>query len=59
MTKIQFAFIVSLLCLVGCGGYIETPHGRGGVHIDDDYHNENHGRPQKHCPPGHAKKGWC
>jgi len=28
------------------------------VETDDDSHPHRHPGP-RHCPPGHAKKGWC
>lgn len=55
--------ILSLLCVLtlsACGNtHIRTPGGSirtGGyeIEIDGDHHQKN-----RHCPPGHAKKGWC
>lgn len=45
------------LALAGCHADVKTPgatiKGEGfEVDIDGSKHN-------KHCPPGHAKKGWC
>jgi hypothetical protein len=30
------------------------------VQVETDDHSHSHRHPgPRHCPPGHAKKGWC
>ncbi len=32
------------------------------IDVDGDHGHKSHGKykhKKKHCPPGHAKKGWC
>jgi len=30
------------------------------VKVETDDHSHSHRHPgSRHCPPGHAKKGWC
>ncbi len=44
--------------LVGCTAKVRTPNATingDGYSIDVDGRNNGY----NHCPPGHAKKGWC
>jgi hypothetical protein len=47
--------------LTACNASVDTPGAtiRGDgyrIDLDGDGHHPHGGR---HCPPGHAKKGWC
>ena len=34
---------------------VYVPHARG----QDKHYDKHEGKGRDHCPPGHAKKGWC
>ena len=50
----RILFILSLLILplTACKTTAENEHGR--ISIEDGDRGD-----YRHCPPGHAKKGWC
>lgn len=41
--------------LTACKTTADTRNDRYSIDLDDDRYNGNY----NHCPPGHAKKGWC
>lgn len=46
--------LLTLGSLTACN--VSARDGNNSISVSDDddrYHGENH------CPPGHAKKGWC
>ncbi len=48
---------IILMASVGCTAKVKTPDAKiegNGYEIEFDG-----GHSGKHCPPGHAKKGWC
>jgi hypothetical protein len=55
MLKYSFLILSLSLFLQACSTRIDTPHGDATIRVDGDRH---HSSPP-HCPPGHAKKGWC
>jgi hypothetical protein len=38
-----------------------VPHARGQEQHHHEHEGKGYGREPRgeHCPPGHAKKGWC
>jgi hypothetical protein len=40
---------------------VYVPHARGQDQHHHQHEGKGHGREHRreHCPPGHAKKGWC
>lgn len=63
-TRVGLAGLV-LLTLGGCvvHDYDRPTRGRVVVekdyYYDRDYNDRRHHRYERHCPPGHYKKGWC
>ena len=63
--KILALLTISALLLTGCYSNVHVPDSRvnlpGGVSVDigDDGYGYKNKRQPRHCPPGHAKKGWC
>lgn len=55
----RLLFILTLLALpltlTACKTTAEGKHGR--ISVEDGDHDGHYG--DKHCPPGHHKKGWC
>ncbi|EMC2593447.1 hypothetical protein QK383_25490 [Pseudomonas aeruginosa] len=52
-----FGLLLAAFLVSGCsvrvpGAYVELDP------FDDGYYGYDRGGPP-HCPPGHAKKGWC
>lgn len=71
MIKLFSASAILALSLSGCVAEVRPDH--HGRHRTNDvtiernnyeyydgypYHRDNH-KKGNHCPPGHAKKGWC
>lgn len=62
-TAITMTVAVTLLtALSACVAY--APPARGRVVVEQDYyygrgHNNHYNRYDRHCPPGHYRKGWC
>lgn len=54
-------FMILTLCLVtvaglsACKTTADTRNDRYSIDLDGDRYDGGY----KHCPPGHAKKGWC
>jgi hypothetical protein len=56
----KFIFMMMLLTLSAvslsaCKTSADVRNDRYSVDLGDDRYDGNY----KHCPPGHAKKGWC
>jgi hypothetical protein len=55
--KILMTTLAAICLLTACH--------RGSAEIEGDGYSirtdsgGNYGSPARHCPPGHAKKGWC
>jgi hypothetical protein len=58
----KFIFLVALLAtstfaLSACKTTADTRNDRYSIDLSNDRDRYDGG--YKHCPPGHAKKGWC
>jgi hypothetical protein len=59
--------VIALAVVSACSTTVSPAPGHtkvtvpGGITIENDTHNgyPPYGKPYRHCPPGHAKKGWC
>jgi len=60
LNKFTLSFLIlASVTLTACavdGGSIRTKDGHVEVYSDHDRYDYP---SRKHCPPGHAKKGWC
>ena len=52
---ILLAVLAMPLSLGACKTTAEGKHGR--ISVEDEHYDGHYG--DKHCPPGHHKKGWC
>lgn len=52
--RILFVLSLLVLPLTACKTTAEGEYGK--VTVEDGDRYDGH---YKHCPPGHAKKGWC
>ncbi len=50
-----FGLLLAAFLMSGCSG---VPGAYVELDFDDGYYGYDRGGPP-HCPPGHAKKGWC
>lgn len=55
--------MITIFALAACHGHVNGPdrarvYVPGGVVVETDNYGYGAGGP-RHCPPGHAKKGWC
>lgn len=56
----KFLFLMALLmsltvALSACKTTADKRNDRYSIDLDGDRYDGNY----RHCPPGHAKKGWC